>query len=425
MQRPARRLSFRGCLCCKEIIPAPRRRLPERRNSLSFVAPAKAGTHTPFPQSFAQAVPQTGATAYGSPLIRAFTPVFAGYARGRQEERSASGFLLRQFRASAATMSSDGHASVPSAGSATITAPQDRTPQPASGKPHRIDMHHHIAPPKFIAELRSLLQPPTLNWTPQRSIEDMDRAGVATAITSITTPGVWIGDDAQGARLARECNDYAAQLVADHPGRFGIFAALPLPDIEASLREIEYALDVLKADGVALFTSYRDKWLGDPAFEPVMAELNRRKAVVYTHPEAPLCCRGLIPEIDESVIEYGTDTSRAIAQHGVHRHGDALSRHPLDFLARRRHDAVPGRALHRARRTSTRIAANRCRTASMAELQRFYYDIAQVAYPPALAALTRMVPISQILWGTDFPFRFGWEYVKGLAEFGFSAEELR
>src|SRR6202162_4897484 len=154
--------------------------------------------------------------------------------------------------------------------------------------PHRIDVHHHIVSPGFVEELRSLLQPPTLNWTPERSIEDMDKAGVATAITSVTTPGVWIGDHEQGRRLARESNDYAARLVADYPGRVGGFRAGPLPDIEASLREIEYGLDVLKADGISLFTSYRDKWLGDPAFDPVMEELNPRRGVVFVHPEARL-----------------------------------------------------------------------------------------------------------------------------------------
>src|ERR1700704_1278561 len=110
--------------------------------------------------------------------------------------------------------------------------------------PHCIDVHHHIVSPGFTAELKSLLQAPTLAWTPARSIEDMDQAGVATAITSITTPGVWIGDHEQGRRIARECNDYAARMAADHPGRFGLFAALPLPGIEASLREIEYGLDM-------------------------------------------------------------------------------------------------------------------------------------------------------------------------------------
>src|SRR3984893_2290241 len=137
--------------------------------------------------------------------------------------------------------------------------------------PHRSDVHHHIVSPGFVAELKSLLQPPTLNWTPERSIEDMDKAGVATAITSVTTPGVWIGDHEQGRRLARDSSDYAAKLAADYPGRFGIFVAVPLPHIEASLAEIEYRLDVLKADCISLFTSYRDKWLGDPGFDPVMA----------------------------------------------------------------------------------------------------------------------------------------------------------
>src|SRR4030088_839401 len=156
--------------------------------------------------------------------------------------------------------------------------------------PHRIDVHHHIVSPGFVEELKSLLQPPTLSWTPAGSIEDMARAGSPTAIPSVTTPGVWIGDNEQGRRLARESNDYAARLAADYPGRFGIFVAVPLPHVEASLAEIEYGLDVLKADGIALFTSYRDTWLGDPAFEPVMEELNRRKAVVFVHPEAPPSC---------------------------------------------------------------------------------------------------------------------------------------
>ena len=288
--------------------------------------------------------------------------------------------------------------------------------------PHRIDVHHHIVSPGFVAELKSLLQPPTLNWTPERSIEDMDKAGVATAITSVTTPGVWIGDHDQGRRVARDCNDYAAGMAADHPGRFGLFAALPLPNIEASLREIEYGLDVLKADGIALFTSYRDKWLGDPAYEPVMAELNRRKAVVFTHPEAPLCCRGLIPGINEAVIEYGTDTTRAIARllftgtavrypdiRWIFSHGGGTT----PFLSERLERA--GRLKHNEPHVPNGV---------MAELQRFYYDVAQAAHPMALASLTRMVPISQILWGTDFPFRFGWEYVKGLGEF-FIASELR
>src|SRR5258706_8591876 len=117
------------------------------------------------------------------------------------------------------------------AGTGPASAAQMGSGTASATKPHRIDTHHHIAPPKFIDEMRALLQPPTLAWTIERSIEDMDRAGVATSITSITTPGVWIGDHAQGRRIARECNDFAARLVVDYPGRFGMFAALPLPDV--------------------------------------------------------------------------------------------------------------------------------------------------------------------------------------------------
>jgi predicted TIM-barrel fold metal-dependent hydrolase len=290
--------------------------------------------------------------------------------------------------------------------------------------PHRIDVHHHIVSPGFAAELRSLLQPPTLNWTPERSIEDMDKAGVATAITSVTTPGVWIGDDAQGRRLARESNDYAARLAADHPGRFGIFAAVPLPHIAASLAEIEYGLDVLKADGIALFTSYRDKWLGDSAFDPVMAELNRRQAVVFVHPEAPLCCRGLLPGVHEHVLEYGFDTTRAITR--ILFSGTALRYRGIRWLFCHGGGTTPFLAERLVRAPGlNKTLAQFVPDGVMAELQRFHYDVAQIAHPMALAALTRLVPISQILWGTDFPFRFGTEYVQGLAEFGFSADDLR
>ncbi len=291
-----------------------------------------------------------------------------------------------------------------------------------AAKPHRIDVHHHIAPPRYIEEMKSLLQPPTLAWTPERSIEDMDKAGVATSITSITTPGVWIGDHPQGRRVARDCNDYAAKLVADHPGRFGMFAALPLPDTEGSLREIEYGLDVLKADGIGLFTSYRDKWLGDPAFEPVMAELNRRKALVYTHPEAPLCCRGLIPGINEAVIEYGTDTTRAIAR--ILFTGTATRYPDIRWIFSHGGGTLPMLAERLVRAGLLKHLAPHVPNGVMAELMRFHYDVAQIAHSMGLSALTELVPLSQILWGTDFPFRLGTEYLQPLAEF-FSAGDLR
>src|SRR5262249_47495256 len=150
-------------------------------------------------------------------------------------------------------------------------------------------------------------------WSPARSIEDMDKSGVATSVVSITYPGVSLGDVDFGRRLARECNEYGARLVGDFPGRFGLWAALPLADVDGSLREIEYALDVLRADGIGLLTNVGDKWLGDTTLAPVMEELNRRKTVVYTHPTTAHCCRNLLTGVPDAIIEWGTDTSRAIA----------------------------------------------------------------------------------------------------------------
>ena len=131
---------------------------------------------------------------------------------------------------------------------ATIAASRDRAPQTppraaGSANPRRIDMHHHFAPPAWVAEVRGrpLLQPANTRWTPEQSIEDMDRGGVAAAVVSITNPGIWFGDAGQTRRLARACNDYGASLVQKHPTRFGFFAAMPLPDADATLKEIEYA----------------------------------------------------------------------------------------------------------------------------------------------------------------------------------------
>src|SRR3979411_1988884 len=159
----------------------------------------------------------------------------------------------------------------------------------------RIDVHHHYLPP-FHREtrLKNRGGAGLPDWSVQMSLDDMDKAGVATAVVSAVQPGVWFGDNEAARKLTREGNEYGARMVAGYPGRFGLFAAIPLPDPEGSLKEIAYAFDTLKADGIGLFTSYQDKYLGDPAFVPVYEELNRRKAAVYVHPVTPDCCRDRI-----------------------------------------------------------------------------------------------------------------------------------
>ena len=181
-------------------------------------------------------------------------------------------------------------------------------------KSHLIDVHHHVLPPVYMAEARDrllaqqqgYLPARILQWSPQNALAEMDQNGVATSIVSISPPGIWFGDVQSARALARKCNEYAAQLVRDYPGRFGFFASAPLPDTEGCLKEIAYSLDVLKADGIIFLTSFGDKWPGDPAYVPVFDELNRRKALVFFHPAAPNCCRDLIPNIPPVFTELPT-----------------------------------------------------------------------------------------------------------------------
>ena len=136
-----------------------------------------------------------------------------------------------------------------------------------------IDVHHHIFPPAFVDAARPILSTPASRarlvseWTPQRALGQMDLHGVDAAVVSITDPGIWFGDAPAARRVARSCNEYAAQLVRTHPARFGFFATLPLPDIDGSLDELAYALDVLRADAIGLMTNHSNKWPSNHRFK--------------------------------------------------------------------------------------------------------------------------------------------------------------
>jgi len=284
--------------------------------------------------------------------------------------------------------------------------------------PHRIDVHHHISPPPWVAALKKSKRdsPPVNDWTPQRSLDDMDKAGVATSMTSPTLPAVGFLGPKDAADVARASNDYARKLTQDHPGRFGLFALLPMPHVDETLKEIAYAFDVLKCDGVAFMTSYGDEFLGDKAFAPVMDELHRRKATAYTHPNAPACCRNLATGVPSVIIEYGTDTTRTIASlifsgtsarckdiNFIFSHGGGT----LSALTERFAVQVVSFPPFKARGYTGESV--------MAEIKRFYYDTAQASNPIAMASLTRMVATSQIVFGTDYPYRTSEDHVKGLA----------
>jgi predicted TIM-barrel fold metal-dependent hydrolase len=289
--------------------------------------------------------------------------------------------------------------------------------------PHRIDVHHHLFPPAYRTAIGNLAaaQPA---WSPAQSIEEMDKGGIATSVLSLSSPGVWFGDVPEGRRLARIVNDYGATTAKDHPGRFGLFAALPLPDIDGSLREIEYALDTLKADGIGLLTSYGYQWLGDASFAPVWTELNRRKAVIYTHPTTAGCCGNLKDEVPAVMIEWATDTTRTAAS--LLFSGTAARYPDIRWILSHAGGTVPFLLSRFVYQEATMKGKEQVLPKGlMYELKKFYYDTAQGNSPPALAALLKVAPLSQILFGTDYPFRTAAEEIGGLTAQHFPAKDLR
>jgi len=290
----------------------------------------------------------------------------------------------------------------------------------------RVDTHHHVFPPPYIAALIEGKQDAQIAkaWSVARTLDDMERAGVETSIVSLTQPAVAFAPPDVARRVARESNEWVAELVAGNRGRFGSFATLPMPDVDGSLREIGYALDTLKADGVCLLTSYRDRWLGHASFAPVFDELNRRKAVVYTHPATADCCNNLLPGIPATVIEFGTDTSRTITD--IVFSGTADRCRDAQFIFSHAGGTLPF-LTERLVRLPVQNPAMQTRVPRgvLTELKRFFYDTAWSAHPMTLASLTKLVPVTQILFGSDYPYRTGEDHVKGLMEYGFSAADLR
>lgn len=225
---------------------------------------------------------------------------------------------------------------------------------------------------------------------------------IRTAITSLT-PRVVLNNPHRLREVARTCNEFQAQLVQDHPSRFGSFALLPLPDVDGALQELTYALDVLRLDGVGLFSSVRDRYLGDSLFDPVFDELNRRKAVVFIHPthcEAPEQTQLRAPPF---VVEYVFDTTRAIVNlvftgtlqrcpdiRLIVAHGGGT----VPFVAQRI-SLLEG---HRGVKGVTDV---------IPALRALYYEIASTTAGYALRSLQELVNATHILWGSDLPFVYG------------------
>lgn len=294
-----------------------------------------------------------------------------------------------------------------------------------------IDTHHHVLPPIFLSTLgerigRQTLKGPPPPWSPQISLEAMDRNGIQTAVTSFGPPGFWFGDLEETKKLVRQCNDYCADLRRDHPGRFGMFAVLPMPDVDATLAEIAYAFDVLKADGVQMMTNIDNVYPGEPKFAPVFDELNRRKAVLYFHPIPAKYGTPVLDMFPPATLEFPFDTTRAVLSL---LYGGTLARsHDMKFLFSHAGGVVPYLAARMARLTVREDFAKAVPDGALAELRRLYFDTALTTDQIAFASLLQLLEPDHVVFGSDFPQAPETTMIhsiRGIADLGLSPAVLR
>jgi 6-methylsalicylate decarboxylase len=261
----------------------------------------------------------------------------------------------------------------------------------------RIDVHHHVVPPQYAGDSMPIKLPDT-----ETQIRTMDGWRIETAITSLT-PRVLMANSHRLREVARTCNEFQTRMLGDHPARFGAFALLPMPDVDGALEEIAYALDVLRLDGIGLFSSYGGTYLGDPSFDPIFDELNRRKAIVFVHPthcEAPAETNLGAPPF---VVEYVFDTTRAI----VNLIFTGTLRRCPDIRVIVAHGG--GAAPFLAQRISMMEGHRHAKkvTGVIPTLRSLYYEIASTTAAYALRSLQELVGPRRILWGSDLPFVYG------------------
>ena len=261
-----------------------------------------------------------------------------------------------------------------------------------------VDVHAHYLPDFYVAAMREagvndVDGMPIPVWSTNEALEMMDANGIAAQILSVSSPGVTFATGENARKLARKMNNFAAGLISDHTGKFGAFALLPLPDVDGSLAEIAYALDTLKFDGVGLLSNYNGAYLGDPVFDPVFAELHRRKAVVFVHPTKPPNFAALSVGLPAPLIEYPFDSTRMAAN--LIRSG-TLTRYPeIKLIVAHGGGAIP--YLYPRLLTALGDTGGKA-------FPSFHYDLTATSMPGQTQLLLDIVDASKLLMGFDFPF---------------------
>src|SRR5215470_3420128 len=271
----------------------------------------------------------------------------------------------------------------------------------------RIDVHQHLVPLPYRQWLeangtRDAGGRELPEWSAEEALAVMDAHDIATALVSISTPGVQlratVGQDAIARAKARELNELAARLAVDHPGRFGFFATLPLPDVDGALAEVGYAFDTLDASGVILLANVHGRYLGAPEDAPLFAELDRRGAIVFVHPgELP---SGRVDGIPPFAADFLLDTTRAafrMVQNGLmqrYRSLKIILSHAGGFVPYASHRLAGALALE----------AQRAPAEILEDFASFYFDVALSGTPAALPSLLAFAKPGHILFGSDWPY---------------------
>jgi 6-methylsalicylate decarboxylase len=288
-----------------------------------------------------------------------------------------------------------------------------------------IDLHHHVIP-DFYWEASNEdgnaaggINPP--RWSLDGAIAYLDEARIDVAVPSISTPGVHFGDDAAARILARRVNEYLAEIKRDRPDRFGAFAVLPLPDVEGSLDQIGYALDVLELDGVSMFTNADSSYLGDSRFDPIFAELQRRSAVVFVHPTASPDPIAHTLGLPDSLLDYPVDTSRAIAK--LH-YSNTFARTPdVKYVFVHAGGTIPYLASRFAIVDEMGVIPGAQERGTFADvLPHLYWDTASAFSDPVLHLLRSVAGLGNVMFGTDYPYPRDAISIAGLRQLENTAE---
>ena len=271
----------------------------------------------------------------------------------------------------------------------------------------RIDVHFHVIPPFYRDAVYEAGTGPAIgrypDWTPDLALELMDTHGIELAMTSLAQPGVQLGTDESARALARRCNEYAADLAARWPQRFGALATVPMGNMQHAVEEIAYCLDALELDGVSLFASYGEKFLGDPRFDPVLEILDDREAVVFIHPALHPSSRKLDLPWPGFMMEYLFDTTRAAVNLVF---SGALERFPrIRFILAHAGGVMPYFAwrLSVSPMIDPRLP-QLSRAQVFAGLKNYWYDNALSPTAETMHALGPVALPDHVVFGSDWPF---------------------